>query len=103
MGKATATKAIWVRLSEGWLDAIEARLVEEQIPPARRGRMGGTSEWVRRVIARELGEELPPDPHELASQHLKGQPNLHHPARFGRPSGRQAAKQKREARSHPNR
>lgn len=97
MGKSSGRKVVWVRLDEAWLEAIEARLIEEQIPPAAPGRVGGPSEWLRRLVARELGKETPCDPHELARGQLTGQPNQHHPALFGRPSGRQAAKLKREA------
>ena len=97
MGK-TGGKVIWVRLSPAWLTAIEARLADEEIPPATPGRTGGPSEWVRRLIARELGEPVPVDPHEHARQQLTGRPNRHHPGLLGRPSGRQAAKLKRERR-----
>lgn len=96
MSKSSGRKVIWVRLEEAWLEAIELRLAEEQIPPATPGRAGGPSEWLRRLVARELGEPVPDDPHEAARQQLTGQPNQHHPYLFGRPSGRQAAKLKRE-------
>lgn len=98
MGQASGTKAIWVRIQESWLVEIESRLEAADIPPASRGRTGGVSEWLRRLVARELGEMVPADPHEEARQQLTGQPNPHHPTRFGRPTGRLAARLERERR-----
>ena len=89
-------KAYCLWLDSQWIPLMEARSKEEGVPPARPGRVGGVVEWIRRLIARELGIEFRLDPHEDQRENQTGQPNVHHPWLQGRPFGRAAARTKRD-------
>ena len=67
------TQPVKIRLPVTWLEAIRTKGEEEGIPQPERGKTGGPAEWIRRLIARELGEEMF-DPHLLQ----KGKKNFAH-------------------------
>lgn len=69
-----------LRLPSTWLNEIKRRCELDGIPAeAPRGRTGGHAEWIRRLIARELGETVQ-DQHAVLSEQRRGKPNPAHPA-----------------------
>ena len=71
------SRPVKIRLPETWLAKIEERCREEGIPvKPPPGKTGGPAEWIRRIIAKEINEEMF-DPHtKLPIQ--KGQKNFAH-------------------------
>ncbi|MGE0489256.1 MAG: hypothetical protein AB7S38_08585 [Vulcanimicrobiota bacterium] len=70
---ATQNIKLQFNIPPDWLPLIAQHCEAEGIDPnPPRGRTGGPAEWVRRLIARELGIETPMDPHIQQSLELSG-------------------------------